>query len=258
MDSTKSTPSKAKSVIMTIINILLWIIVVIAAFFTVLSFTAKSSKGYASILGTILMPVQSDSMVPVFKKGDLIVVHELSYSQASALDTDDIVTFRVEIGGTSAFNTHRIVDALKDTSVVQYVTKGDNNDVADTGYIGPGDIIGKYVFAIPFLGSVLDFLSGTVGFLVVILIPLLLFFAFQIYKLICVFIEMRKVTALEAAEEAASKQRSEIEAEMRAKIEAEMREKAADAKSDKAEGDTPESKSDSSDSSDSSDNSEKQ
>ena len=78
-----------------------------------------------------------------------------------------------------------------------FTTKGDNNDVADTHIISDGDIVGKYVFALPQMGKVMDFLSSSMGFLVVIVLPMLLFFIYQVYHLIVVGMNLKRAMAEE-------------------------------------------------------------
>ena len=78
-----------------------------------------------------------------------------------------------------------------------FTTKGDNNDVADTHIISDGDIVGKYLFALPQMGKVMDFLSSSMGFLIVIVLPMLLFFIYQVYHLIVVGMNLKRAMAEE-------------------------------------------------------------
>ena len=78
-----------------------------------------------------------------------------------------------------------------------FTTKGDNNDVADTHIISDGDIVGKYVFVLPQMGKVMDFLSSSMGFLIVIVLPMLLFFIYQVYHLIVVGMNLKRAMAEE-------------------------------------------------------------
>ena len=69
--------------------------------------------------------------------------------------------------------------------------------------ISDGDIVGRYVGKVPVLGKVLAFLSGKVGFLVVIVLPMLLFFIYQVYHLVMVSIDLKKAIAVEGAQDLA-------------------------------------------------------
>ena len=49
----------------------------------------------------------------------------------------------------------------------------------------------------------MDFLSSSIGFLIVIVLPMLLFFIYQVYNLIMISIRLKKAVAVETAKEAA-------------------------------------------------------
>lgn len=140
------------------------------------------------------MTVQSDSMSPTFDQGVLIVIKTCDTSK---LEVGDIVTFHTIIENQYALNTHRIelIDELN--GMRSFTTKGDNNDVADTHIISDGDIVGQYVFKIPGMGKVMDFLSSTWGFLIVIVLPMLLFFIYQVYHLVIVGMNLKRAMAEE-------------------------------------------------------------
>ena len=98
-------------------------------------------------------------------------------------------------------NTHRIESITEMNGVRSYTTKGDNNDMADTHVISDGDIVGKYVNKLSGFGKIMEFLSSSMGFLIVIVLPLLLFFIYQIYHLVMVSINLKKAIAVEEAKE---------------------------------------------------------
>ena len=81
------------------------------------------------------------------------------------------------------------------------MTKGDNNLIADVHMITDGDIVGKFVTRLPKFGKVVDFLSSSMGFLLVIVLPLLVFFIYQVYHLVTVSIDLKKALAVEAVQE---------------------------------------------------------
>ena len=71
--------------------------------------------------------------------------------------------------------------------------------------VSPGDVIGKYNGTrIPKLGAVIDYLSTQMGFFLIILLPVLLFTIYQIYKLINVIMYNQKVDVLNAAKDTTS------------------------------------------------------
>ena len=241
--------STIKRVIQTIMGIVLVMIVILAAFFVIVTFTMKgNSTDVPKLFGYSMLTVQSGSMEPTFSEGDVIIVKEVE--DLNELKVDDIITFHTVIDMHSVINTHRIVKIMDDNpKMTQFVTKGDANDEADLSVVGGGNIIGQYKFYIPMVGKVIDFLSTSMGFVLIIVLPLLLVFLYQAYNLINIIIEMKKqavvdavkktsedtgVSELEAAQaaakaaiEEANKQKEAAEAAMKAAKEAQEAMKAA-------------------------------
>ena len=65
------------------------------------------NNGVANLLGYIPLTVESDSMYPTFKQGDLIICREID--SIDALQENDVITFWTIIDGKRVKNTHRIV-----------------------------------------------------------------------------------------------------------------------------------------------------
>ena len=187
MQSVKKVASIALSVVM-------WIIILVAALYAFTTLATREDGSVSNIAGFTPLTVQSDSMSPTFSKGDLIVIQKCDTSK---LEVGDIVTFHTIIDNEYALNTHRIAAIDEVNGMRSFTTKGDNNDVADTHIISDGDIVGKYLFALPQMGKVMDFLSSSVGFLIVIVLPMLLFFIYQVYHLIVVGMNLKRAMAEE-------------------------------------------------------------
>ena len=187
-----------KGVIQTIMGVLLAMIVVLAAFFVIVTFTMKGNGNEVpSLFGYSMLSVQSGSMEPTFSEGDVIIVKHVD--DLESLEVDDIITFHTVIEMQAVVNTHRIVEIIDNGGgIVQFVTKGDANDIADLSVVGGGNIIGKYQFLIPKVGMLIDFISTSAGFLIVIVLPLLLLFLYQAYNLINIIVEMKKQAVLDA------------------------------------------------------------
>lgn len=193
-----------------IISVILWAIILVAALYAFTTMATRDSQNVASIFGYTPMAVQSDSMAPTFEKGDLIFVKKCDTSK---LEVGDIICFHTLIDNQYALNTHRI-EKIEETAGESrsYTTRGDNNQTSDQHIISDGDIVGRYVGHLAKVGKVMDFLSSSVGFLIVIVIPMLLFFIYQVYNLIMINIRLKRAVAVEnaqAEEEARLKARSE-------------------------------------------------
>ena len=92
--------------------------------------------------------------------------------------------------------------------------------------ISDGDIVGKYVGHVSKLGNVMDFLSSSAGFLLVIVLPMLLFFIYQVYNLIMISISLKREMAVEAAKAAEEARGTDVDAQAALEEARRMREEA--------------------------------
>ncbi len=213
-----STVKKAASIV---ISVVMWIIILVAALFAFTTLATKDDGSVSSLAGFTPLTVQSESMAPTFDQDDLIIIKQCD---PSTLEVGDIVTFHAIIDNQYALNTHRIISINEVNGLNSYTTKGDNNELADQHVIADGDIVGKYVGKIPYMGKVIGFLSSTWGFLVVIVLPMLLFFIYQVYHLVIVGMNLKRAVAeedrLKQAEAIVDNEDSQAAAADRAKAEA--------------------------------------
>lgn len=197
-----------------VISVILWAIILLAALYAFTTMATKDDQSVASILGYTPMTVETNSMKPTFQSGDLIFIKKCDTSK---LKEGDIITFHTIIDNQYALNTHRIQKIDEVNGVRSYTTVGDNNNgVTDQHVISDGDIVGKYIGHVTGLGKVMKFLSSSIGFLIVIVLPMLLFFIYQVYNLIMISIRLKKAIAVENAKEMADAQMKKVEAEQAA------------------------------------------
>jgi len=168
MSKLKKTGRITKKIIH--INLTLLILTVLPiAVFTLL--TSKSTF----IAGIQSMVVLSGSMEPTIHTGSVVFVQpSQSYGKG------DIVTFKTDSGIRV---THRIVDEKLSNDGLQYTTKGDANSVSDSQNISQSQIVGKSLFSIPYLGYVVNFLKTPKGFLISVIVPTLIFIAFELWAI---------------------------------------------------------------------------
>lgn len=183
-----------------LVSIALWAVILLAALFAFTTLATKNSNQVASLAGFTPLSVVSDSMAPTFNAGDLIIIRKCD---PSTLQEGDIITFHAIINNEYALNTHRISQIQDQNGVRSYVTKGDNNAIEDIHMISDGDIVGRYVGKLPGFGKIVEFLSSSTGFLLVIVLPLLIFFIYQVYHLVTVSIDLKKALAVESIQESA-------------------------------------------------------
>lgn len=209
-----------------VISVLLWVIILVAALYAFTTMATRDNQNVSSIMGYTPLVVKSDSMAPTFSAGDLIFIKKCDTSK---LKEGDIICFHTIIDNEYALNTHRIQKIEEAGDARSYTTLGDNNNgITDTHIISDGDIVGKYVGHLKKLGKVMDFLSSSIGFLVVIVLPMLLFFIYQVYNLIMISIRLKKAVAVETAKEAALAQEKAAQNTVASGTSAETNSKAAD------------------------------
>ena len=149
-------------------------------------------KGVSKIFGYIPLNIQTGSMEPVIKTGDLIVTK--SYDGKTILKEGDVIAFFAMEENAKIIKTHRIKSVLTVNGMTSYVTQGDANTGEDPQQVAPGDIISVWNGTrLPVLGSVLTFLKAKVGFFVCIILPLAAFFIYQLYKFIMLLLDYKKV-----------------------------------------------------------------
>ena len=220
------------------LNALIWLFVIFSLVITILVFSAQNSKdGVPSVFGKSLITISTDSMEPVYKAGDLVFMQKLDEEAKYELKVGDIITFHAPIdidgdGLIGDINTHRIVSIDGNT----FVTKGDHNLIADNEgddkyTVHVSDIIGVCTEdgKIGGLGNVISFLRSSLGFFLCIVLPLILFFLFELYNFITILVSERAKKAAanapavdeeeikrRAVEEYLAKQKDEEEIKKRA------------------------------------------
>jgi len=194
--STFKLSKKAKLIIDIVSYVAIAVIVIFSIISLSLSITTRRQTELPIVFGGTVMMVESDSMKPVFKKGDLVKVTVLSDAKKKELKKDDIITFKFDkpgVDGTS-FNTHRIEEVLKDNNgnVYGFRTKGDNNPKIDDEAVHLADISGIYNGRLKGLGNFMSFLRSAAGFILLIILPLVAFAGYRIYILVKIILEIKK------------------------------------------------------------------
>ncbi len=230
---TEAPENKGRKIANIVINVVLVIAIVLAALCTYVSFVSASGNGVPNILGTAFFSVQTDSMYPTLLPGDLTVARTVK--DPDALRKGDIITYWTVINGERVLNTHTIHEIYDGGEHIYFRTKGDNNTSVDPITVHESEVVGKYVFRIPGLGKVFDYLQTSTGFLLVIVVPVFLFFLYHLIQFFRVLFEYQNVknriryeeergAQQENAEEEEKKQqeRAAIEAELRERLRAEL------------------------------------
>lgn len=230
--------AKKHKIISTIVNVILVIAIVIAATATYTSYVSTSGNGVPSVLGLRVFSIQTDSMYPTLNPGDLII--DKAVKDSSQLQVGDIITYWTVINGERVLNTHRISQIYDGGGHLIFETKGDNNSISDSLTVHESEVVGIYSSRIAGVGKVFDYLQTSTGFLIVVVVPVFLFFLYYLIQFFRVLFEYQNVknrikyeqergrtedlidAEKRKQEESHKTERQRIEAELREKLKAEM------------------------------------
>ncbi len=198
---------KMKKIGGIVFNVMVGIILVISILTTVLVFSAQGTEdGIPAIFGKSLLTIETDSMSPTFKPGDMVIMTKLNTEQKRELKKGDIITFYApkdnpKPGETPYYiNTHRI-DEEPVPGSDYFKTKGDGNLGQDTYDVYITDIIGVCTQrSARGLGAIISFLGSSLGFFLCIVLPLILFFLYELYRFISLIVAERAKRAPISAE----------------------------------------------------------
>ncbi len=213
--------TKTKKTFSIIGNTALWLFVIFAVIITAMVLSsANNENGLASFNGKSFIVIKTDSMKPAFEAGDMIVVKALVGSQKAECLVGDVITYRADLDGdgNKELNTHRITEVYEENGYVYYRTRGDNGDgdnnpdtvaPVDANPVVFSDIIGKWTgTSYCGVGNIIAFLQSSTGFLLVIVLPLLLFFVFELIRFVRALIKIKSKNGISAEEEEEIKKRA--------------------------------------------------
>jgi len=113
--------------------------------------------------GYNLYMVRSESMTPAILMGDMIITGPPGGQINGEIKPGTVVTYEFK----NDLVTHRVLSIDADT----LVTKGDAVEDPDPWTVSKSDVRGVYLFKIPYVGFVLNFVRSKLGWFVSIIIP---------------------------------------------------------------------------------------
>lgn len=150
-----------------IVLFMLFFVVLFLIFYIGSNIVARKTNTHPLIS---IFTIVSPSMEPTIMTNDIIV--DFRVKNQSDLKEEDVITFYSDTLDTGGYTvTHRIKYI---TSNLEYITKGDNNQVNDAGTVKFNNIVGRVKYIIPKAGLIYAFVGSPTGWIVLILIPTLL------------------------------------------------------------------------------------
>lgn len=92
--------------------------------------------------------IVSNSMLPTYSRGDVIVYEKMSSGDLIKLEKNSIIVCRVE----NQLVAHRVVNVIQENGIIKFQTKGDNNNGPDTDLVAINQIVGVYRFHLKYIG----------------------------------------------------------------------------------------------------------
>lgn len=92
--------------------------------------------------------VMSNSMFPIFKRGDIVVTEKISQKDIKEIQKYDIIEYTLD----NIIVMHRVIAIEKHGNNILFITKGDNNNNVDNKKVNPSQVKGIIKLRIPSLG----------------------------------------------------------------------------------------------------------
>ena len=186
MKKTRVTYKTIFSYLSTVITWTIFVILISCALFLAyyyVSVRIYAAKGEAYAPKFSIYTIVSPSMVPKIKVYDVII--NFKVDSPTDIKVGDVITFKSTSSMTYGMTiTHRVKDIQIVNGEYQFITKGDNNAIADLAPAEYSNVIGRATIKIPQLGRVQFFVASKFGWLVVVILPAFYVILKDIIKLI--------------------------------------------------------------------------
>lgn len=173
----KITENKALMIIFKVIKI---IVTILVAMMLLLVLVQRLSSNNLSIGGYRVFTIVSESMLPKYKIGDVIISKEVKPSEVKV--DEDLVYLGNEGDFKDKIVTHKVINIYNQNGVYSYQTKGINNDLYDP-IVKQEQIYGVVAYKTIFFSFIGGIMSSILGYyLLFTLIAVLI--SFQLASLI--------------------------------------------------------------------------
>ena len=145
-------------------NIVFYAVIIALIAVSCIMIKAKKSGVQPSIFGYKFYVVLTGSMTPTIAPGDLVIVKDVEPSQVK---TGDIITFAS--ANSKNITTHR-VQSVKNDKGIEFVTKGDANNVTDLNPVAQKYLIGRVVSHVDKIGIAMQSIQNHLMQIVIIIL----------------------------------------------------------------------------------------
>lgn len=147
-----------------IFSIIIYNLVAILFFYSI--FTSLFPEKAKEMIGYQPYIVLTNSMEPEIPTYSLVLVKKFKKDEAIDLHPQQIITFHAERFGQNVIITHHFnkVEVTDDGTII-YRTNAAGKDNLDSYQTTREDLIGTYLFHIPYIGKIILFLKSKFGFI---------------------------------------------------------------------------------------------
>ena len=179
-NSTKS--NKLLTIIGIVLCVILVPILIVNCTLIVKSYVNKDKVpdfgGWLPLI-VLTQSMSSPTEAPRIDMGDLIICATI---EAEDVKEGDVISFFDPEGNGTSVVTHKVIEVIEEDGKISFRTKGTNNNTEDKTPVPAENLVGIYKFRIPFAGHVAIFLQTTPGLIVCIVLPIVLFVAYELIR----------------------------------------------------------------------------
>lgn len=214
-----------------ILNVIMYLFVFLAGFFTIITISFKNNQNEAVTIGGYqMMVVETESMekndlvdvsdfdIKSIKKDSLIFVktipEENPYEFYDDIEKGDVLTFKYMIANRQEIITHRVIDILEKEDGFEFTLRGDNINEDGTTSVQIIDttdeesfnyIIGKVTGVNYPIGLIVTALKSKIGIICMIIVPCVILIGLEIVKIVNEFNKEKNLKAKAKEKELESK-----------------------------------------------------
>lgn len=159
---------------------ILQVLIIVYVIFITACILFRNKYGYTEFFEKytfVTVTENSKKFVPSHDAGDLLIIKNQQFS----IDEGDLIYYYATINEEYVVRSGVVESKTEDEVSALYVLNdSDKTSVASTR------VLGKYVSVHPGKGTLLDVLESRVGFLFLVLLPILVVFIYQVYQLVVV------------------------------------------------------------------------
>lgn len=166
-------------------NVLRWIWSVLEVFIViyVILITSlilnKNKYGYTEFFGCTLHNVNliDENNIKNAHKGELLVV-----KNSNDIEVGDLIYYYVAYNDSYLIRSDYVTKIARDDLSALYTVHRGNDDFS----IASERVLGKYANLYPTIGGILEVVESRIGFLFLVLLPIMIVFIYQVYEFIVV------------------------------------------------------------------------